>query len=96
MKNKILGIILVLIIMLGLTACGAGKGSNVIDIDNVLKSPDSSLVDFEVVENNWYEAILVDKNTGVMYVWFTTDCGGITPLYNSDGTLKLYEMEDKK
>lgn len=91
MKKKILGIILVVMLMMSLTACGVDKGSNVIDIDNVLNSPDTSLVNFEVVENNWYEAILVDKNTGVMYVWLTTNCGGITPLYNADGTLKLYE-----
>lgn len=91
MKKKLLGIIFVLIMILGLTACGVDKGSNVMDIDNVVKTPDSSLVDFEIVENNFYEAILVDKNTGVMYVWFTSSCGGITPIYNADGTLKLYE-----
>ena len=89
-KKKILGIILVLIIMLGLTACD-GKDSNVINIDSVLTTPNSELVDFEIVDYNYYEAILVDRNTGVMYVWFTTNCGGITPLYNADGTLKLYE-----
>ena len=91
MKKKVFSIIFVLIMILGMTGCGVDKGSNIIDIDNVLKSPDSSLVDFEIVENNWYEAILVDKNTGVMYIWFTVNCGGITPLYNADGTLKLYE-----
>ena len=87
MKKKLLGIIFVLIMLLGCTACG----SNIINIDNVLNSPDSSLVDFEIVENNFYEAILVDKNTGIMYVWIMNSCGGITPIYNADGTLKLYE-----
>ena len=96
MKKKVLGIILVLIIMLVIaiimlvTACD-GKDSNVINIDSVLTTPNSELVDFEIVDYNYYEAILVDRNTGVMYVWFTTNCGGITPLYNADGTLKLYE-----
>lgn len=95
-KKKVLGIILVLIIMLVtaiimlVTACD-GKDSNVINIDSVLTTPNSELVDFEIVDYNYYEAILVDRNTGVMYVWFTTNCGGITPLYNADGTLKLYE-----
>ncbi len=88
--KKIIGIVLILIVMLGLTACD-GKNSNVINIDSVLATPNSKLVDFEIVDYNWYEAILVDKTTGVMYVWFTTECGGITPLYNADGTLKLYE-----
>ena len=89
MKKKLLGIILVVTMIFGLTACGSG--SNVINIDEVIKSPDSKLVDFEVVDNNFYGAILVDKNTNVMYYWFTTNCGGVTPIYNEDGTLKLYE-----
>ena len=88
--KKIFTIVLILVMTLGLTACD-GKDSNVINIDSVLATPNSDLVDFEIVDYNWYEAILVDRNTGVMYVWFTTDCGGITPLYNADGTLKLYE-----
>lgn len=88
--KKIFTIVLILVMALGLTACD-GKDSNVINIDSVLVTPNSDLVDFEIVDYNWYEAILVDRNTGVMYVWFTTNCGGITPLYNADGTLKLYE-----
>ena len=48
-KKKVLGIILVLIIMLGLTACD-GKDSNVINIDSVLTTPNSELVDFEIVD----------------------------------------------
>ena len=90
MMKKIFAIALILIMALGLAACD-GKNSNVMNIDSVLATPNSDLVDFEIVDYNWYEAILVDQNTGVMYVWFTTDCGGITPLYNADGTFKLYE-----
>lgn len=88
--KRIIGIILILMMVFGLTACD-GKNSNVVNIDSVLATPNSKLVDFEIVDYNYYEAILVDKSTGVMYVWFTTNCGGITPLYNADGTLKLYE-----
>ena len=88
--KKILAIILIVIMTFGLTACD-GKDSNVINIDRVLATPNLDLVDFEIVDYNFYEAILVDRNTGVMYVWFTTDCGGITPLYNADGTLKIYK-----
>jgi hypothetical protein len=32
--------------------------------------------------------IMVDKNTGVLYYRYNS---GITPIYNADGTLKLYE-----
>ena len=46
-----------------LTAC---SGSNIININEVITSPDSKLVDFEIVDNNFYGCILVDKNTNVM------------------------------
>lgn len=75
--------------MLGLTACGS---SNIVDINNVVRSPDTKIVNFEVVENNFYGTILVDKNTNVLYYWITTSAGGITPIYNYDGTPKLYEQ----
>lgn len=91
MKKKIFGIVLIMILMLGLTAC---SNSNIINIHQVLDSPDSKLADFEIVENNFYGCILVDKNTNVMYYWISDDVGGITPIYNADGTLKLYEEQD--
>jgi hypothetical protein len=39
-----------------------------------------------------------DKDTKVMYAVFTgyNDGGGMTPLYNPDGTLKLYEESENK
>lgn len=89
MEKKILGIGLILIMTFGLTACG--NDSNVININEVITSPDSKLVDFEIVDNNFYDCILVDKNTNVMYYWITCNSSGITPIYNEDGSLKLYE-----
>lgn len=89
MKKKIIGIGMILIMAFGLTACG--NGSNVININKVITSPDSKLVDFEIIDNNFYGCILVDKNTNVMYYWITCNSGGITPIYNEDGTLKLYK-----
>ena len=86
--KKIIGIILIVLMMLGLTACG---NSNVINLKSVTESPNSKLIDFDIVDNNYYGCILVDKNTNVMYYWITANCGGITPIYNEDGTLKLYE-----
>lgn len=38
------------------------------------------------------EIVFYDKNTGVMYYRRGAKCG-ITPIYNADGTLKLYEEE---
>ena len=88
MKKKLLGIGLILMMAFGLTACGS---SNVININKVITSPNSKLVNFEIVDNNFYGCILVDKDTNVMYYWITCSCGGITPIYNEDGSLKLYE-----
>jgi hypothetical protein len=74
--------------MLAVSLCGC---SNIVGIDEVIKSPDTKLIDFEVVDNNYWGAILVDKNTNVMYYWITSNAGGITPILNSDGTPKLFE-----
>ena len=40
------------------------------------------------------EYILYANDTGVMYYAFhASHAGGITPLYNADGTLQIYEGE---
>jgi hypothetical protein len=88
MKRRVLSLLTVFVLVLTLTGCG---NSNIINIDDVIKSPDTKVIDFEVIDNNYWGAILVDKNTGVMYYWITASAGGITPIYNSDGTLMLYE-----
>ena len=86
MKKKILIISFILSMIFCLSGC-----SNVINIDEVLEPPNTKMIDFEVVDKNFYSAILVDKNTKVMYYWITCEGGGITPIYNEDGSLKLYE-----
>ena len=86
MKKKILIISFILSMIFCLSGC-----SNVININEVLESPNTKIIDFEVVDKNFYNAILVDKNTKVMYYWNMSDTGGFTPIYNADGTLKLYE-----
>lgn len=36
--------------------------------------------------------VMYDKNTGVMYLYkYGQNSSFITPIYNADGTLKLYE-----
>lgn len=89
MKKKIAAIALGLSICFCMTGCGS-EG----DI-----TPENSKLGnkyFDLV--NIYEAgcttVAYDKNTNVMY--YMVECGnafGITPIYNSDGTLKLYEGE---
>lgn len=86
MKKKILAVALGLTLCLGMTGC-----TNVVNIDETIKSPNSKFCDFEVVETNFYGAILVDKNTNVLYYWIQGD--SMTSIYNSDGTVKLYDGE---
>ena len=86
MKKKILLIGLILSMLFCMSGC-----TNVINIDKALESPNTKMIDFEVVDKNFYSAILVDKNTKVMYYWNMSSTGGFTPIYNADGTLKLYE-----
>ena len=84
MKKKILAVVLGLTLCFGMTGC-----NSVVNIDEVIKSPNSKICNFEVVETNYYGTILVDKNTNVLYYWIQKF--GITPIYNSDGTVKLYD-----
>lgn len=86
MRKKILAVILGLTLCFGMTGC-----TSVVNIDEVIKSPNSKLCNFEIVETNYYGAILVDKNTNVLYYWVHKF--GMTPIYNSDGTVKLYDEE---
>jgi hypothetical protein len=43
--------------------------------------------------SNMFEQVSYDNNTGVMYYQYRygkSECG-LTPIYNADGTLKIYE-----
>lgn len=83
MKIKILAISLCLFCFLGLTACtDKNKGA---------ANFSSKYVNLEVVENTPEGRILVDRDTGVLYLWYKDrDQYGqtLTPLYNADGSLK--------
>lgn len=71
-----------LLCALGLAACKE-EGDRVFS---------SKYVDLEIVEDCGTEGkVLVDKDTGVLYLWYRDwDKYGqtLTPLYNADGTLK--------
>ena len=43
-----------------------------------------------VIERDINKVIICDKNTKVMYL---VTSNGVTPIYNADGTLKLYVEE---
>ena len=93
LKKKLLCIISILVISAScITGCSFTKTVNA---EDVIKSPNTEFCDFEIVDNNYYVLILRDKNTNVLYFQSMSYSGGITPIYNEDGTLKLYEEDEK-
>ena len=90
MKRKILAVALGLTFCFGMTGCAKGDiepessilGNKYIDLVTVYK------------DDGHNTEVLYDKNTKVMYfVKWSGYQFGITPIYNSDGTVKLYDGE---
>ena len=90
--KKILSCMLLMLLLVSFVSCSPALSGR---IEDIAEAVDSKYIDFAVVEQDHTDGwvILYDKNTKVMYIWLTTNCGGITPLYNPDGTLKLYEEQ---
>lgn len=90
MKKKIIAIVLGLTLCLEMTGCTKG------DIEPESSCFANKYIDLVTIykDNNCDTEVLYDKNTKVMY--FVEHTGyqfGITPIYNSDGTVKLYDGE---
>ncbi len=80
-----------LITALGLTMLTGCSGH---DVEPEQSSVANKYIDLVVIYENLSQQteVMYDKNTGVMY--FHRDArydSFITPIYNADGTLKLYE-----
>ena len=90
MKKKILAVVLGLTLCFGMTGCTKG------DIEPESSCFANKYIDLVTIykDNNHYTEVLYDKNTKVMYfAKWTTYQFGITPIYNSDVTVKLYDGE---
>lgn len=90
MKKKIIAIVLGLTLCLGMTGCTKGN------IEPESSHFANKYIDLVTIyKDDYYNTeVLYDKNTKVMY--FVKRSGyqfGITPIYNSDGTVKLYDGE---
>lgn len=94
MKRKLLTIILMVTLSItSLTACGHE--------DNNKENKEKIIFDTFIVEEKgslnkplYYidSYIVYDKKTKVKYfLYICGDTSGITPLYNADGTLQIYE-----
>lgn len=90
MKKKILAVVLGLTLCFGMTGCTKG------DIEPESSRLANKYIDLVTIykDNNHNTKVLYDKNTKVMYfvIWSGYQFG-ITPIYNSDGTVKLYDGE---
>lgn len=95
MKKKILAVALALVLCFGMTGCTKG------DIKPESSKIANKYIDLVTIYRDEIQGIevLYDKNTKVMY-FLKNDYSafGITPIYNSDGTVKLYDgaAEDNK
>ena len=96
MKKKVLTIILAIFICLGtvggLLYLPSGE-KDVPEVDNIYGNKYIDLVTIYQSDNAG-TYVCYDRNTKVMY--FIKSSGykfGITPIYNADGSLKLYEEE---
>lgn len=90
MKKKILVVMLGLTLGFGLTGCDKG------DIEPEASKLENKYIDLVTIykDDSLGTEVLYDKDTKVMYfVKWNNYQFGITPIYNSDGTVKLYDGE---
>lgn len=77
MKKRVLAIILCMTITLGVVECSSNNCRNSAE-ENML----------ETIDRDTSYEIFYDKDTKVMY--YRAYRGGVTPMYNADGTLRVY------
>lgn len=90
MKKKILAVVLGLTLCFGMTGCEKG------DVEPESSYFANKYIDLITIykDNGCNTEVLYDRNTKVMYfIKWSTYQFGITPIYNSDGTVKLYDGE---
>ena len=89
MKKKILVVALALVLCFGMAGCTKG------DIEPESSRLANKYIDLVTIyKGKQGTEVLYDKNTKVMYfMLWTAEQFGITPIYNSDGTVKLYDGE---
>lgn len=93
MKKKILALTLSLALCFGATGCAA-PFSKLFPVESGELNTINRYIDLETVYKDNSTKVAYDKNTKVMYLIINGyNCSGITPIYNADGTVKLYDGE---
>lgn len=77
MKKKVLAVILCMSITLGVAGCNSNYCND---------SNEEHMI--EIIDSTLNYKVFYDKDTKVIY--FKAYQGGVTPMYNADGTLRLY------
>ena len=84
--KRIMAILISCILVLSLVGCSESVGRY--DICSSYQEY------FTVIDSTPYGVIVYANDTKVIYYSSYNDfCGGITPLYNADGTLQIYNGE---
>ena len=86
-KTIILAITIIICALIVLSLCGCQKKSSTGIETNRFVRVESQYFNFGA-----YVQVFYDRETKVMYVFYKSGYGGgLCPMYNSDGTLMLYE-----
>lgn len=93
MKKRILAIILCTALCLGVTGCST---DHLVDGENNFLNIDNEYMKMhKLYDENDGCIIAYDEYTKVMYLCaYGNSAMAITPIYNSDGTVKLYEEDE--
>lgn len=93
MKKRILAIVLCVVLCFGVTGCSA---DHLIDGEDNFSSIDNEYMKMHKLYDEKDGCIIAyDEYTKVMYLCtYGNSAMAITPIYNSDGTIKLYEEAD--
>lgn len=93
MKKKILVTVLCLTCLIVLTACSENNKECSENNKKTSTIFSSEYVNLEIIEDTKDGKVLMDKDTGVLYLLYINHIDGtrsqtLTPLYNADGSLK--------
>ena len=95
MKKKLIALFVICVLMLLLVGC-----SNPTSYEEAITEKEDIFNGYFTLVKEWHSEsgacyrIIYANDTGVMYFTIaSTSKGGITPLYNADGTLQIYDGE---
>lgn len=89
--KRIIALMLLMLCIISLVGCGTTYEQAEVD------GATEMFGEYFTIVKHWYEfgndyCLLYANDTKVMYLYIERGyCGGLTPLYNADGTLQIYE-----